>query len=290
VRSIDTEAINKNLVNHHIVILGPTGYSTTGEVFNLLAEEVAVHAAMALKADKLILLGEKEGIADTDDRLLRELIPNEVDQYLRNKILDSEILRHMDASREACRGGVRRVHIISYARDGALLQELFTRDGSGTLITQDPYEEIRTADIDDVVGLIELLRPLEEEGILVRRSRERLETEIHHFAVIERDGMIVGCAALYPLPKDDAGLLSGEIACVAVHPNYRSGDRGSELLDYLEARARNKGIKKLFVLTTRTAHWFLEQGFAPVSVDDLPKERKALYNFQRNSQVFSKKL
>ncbi|MBH1970798.1 amino-acid N-acetyltransferase [Moraxellaceae bacterium AER2_44_116] len=290
VRSIDTEAINKNLVNHHIVILGPTGYSTTGEVFNLLAEEVAVHAAMALKADKLILLGEKEGIADTDDRLLREMIPNEVDQYLRNKILDSEILRHMDASREACRGGVRRVHIISYARDGALLQELFTRDGSGTLITQDPYEEIRTADIDDVVGLIELLRPLEEEGILVRRSRERLETEIHHFAVIERDGMIVGCAALYPLPKDDTGLLSGEIACVAVHPNYRSGDRGSELLDYLEARARNKGIKKLFVLTTRTAHWFLEQGFAPVSVDDLPKERKALYNFQRNSQVFSKKL
>ena len=141
-----------------------------------------------------------------------------------------------------------------------------------------------------MVGLIELLRPLEEEGILVRRSRERLETEIHHFAVIERDGMIVGCAALYPLPKDDAGLLSGEIACVAVHPNYRSGDRGSELLDYLEARARNKGIKKLFVLTTRTAHWFLEQGFAPVSVDDLPKERKALYNFQRNSQVFSKKL
>ena len=122
----------------------------------------------------MILLGDKEGIANDDDRLLREMIPNEVDQYLRGKVLDGEILRHMDASREACRGGVRRVHIISYARDGALLQELFTRDGSGTLITPDPYEEIRTAEIDDVVGLLELLRPLaQKKAFLVRRSRER---------------------------------------------------------------------------------------------------------------------
>jgi amino-acid N-acetyltransferase len=290
VRSIDTEAINKNLINRHIVILGPTGYSTTGEVFNLRAEDVAVRTAMALKADKLILLGEREGIADTDDRLLRELIPNEVDQYLRGKTFDTEILRYMNAAREACRGGVRRVHMISYARDGALLQELFTRDGSGTLITQDPYEEIRTAEIEDVAGMLELMRPLEEEGILVRRSRERLETEISQFCVIERDGMIVGCAALYPLQVDAGADPAGEIACVAVHPSYRNSDRGSELLDYLEARARNKGLKKLFVLTTRTGLWFIEQGFEPASVEDLPKERQNMYNYQRNSQVYRKKI
>jgi amino-acid N-acetyltransferase len=200
VRSVDTEALQKSLANRNIIVLGPTGYSTTGEVFNLLAEEVAVETAITIKADKLIFLGEHEGISGTDNRLLRELIPNEVDQFLRNKKLDTEILRHMHGSADACRGGVRRVHIISYARDGALLQELFTRDGSGTLVSNDPYEEIRIADIDDVVGLIELLRPLEEEGILVRRSRERLETEIGQFAVVERDGMIVGCAALYPIP------------------------------------------------------------------------------------------
>jgi len=203
VRSIDEEAIGKNLANRHIVILGPTGYSTTGEVFNLLAEDVAVSTAIALKADKLICLGEHDGIQGDDARLLREMIPNEVDQYLRGKKLDTELLRYMNAASAACREGVKRVHIISYVRDGALLQELFTRDGSGTLITHDPYEEIREAEIEDIGGMLELMRPLEEEGILVRRSRERLETEINHFVVIERDGMIVGCAALYPLPPDE---------------------------------------------------------------------------------------
>ncbi|MDO9620683.1 MAG: amino-acid N-acetyltransferase, partial [Moraxellaceae bacterium] len=216
VRAVDTEVINKNLASHHIVILGPTGYSTTGEVFNLLAEDVAVSVATALQADKLICLGEREGIVgDDDERLLREMIPNEVDQFLRNKTLDTELLRHMNAARDACREGVKRIHIISYARDGALLQELFTRDGSGTLITHDPYEEIRTAEIEDVGGIIDLIEPLEEEGILVRREREKLENEISRFAVVERDGMIIGCAALYPLPVISGEDPAGEIACVA---------------------------------------------------------------------------
>jgi amino-acid N-acetyltransferase len=290
VRSVDVEALQKNLQNDNIIVLGPTGYSTTGEVFNLLAEQVAVKTAVALQADKLIFLGEKEGISDEDDRLLRQLIPNEVDQYLRNKPLDSELLLHMAGATEACRGGVRRVHIISYARDGALLQELFTRDGSGTLVSNDSYEEIRIADIDDVVGLIELLRPLEEEGILVYRSRERLETEIDKFAVIERDGMIVGCAAMYAIPTTPGEVSSAEIACVAVHPSYRNGNRGAELLDYLEIKARSKGIKDLFVLTTRTELWFIEQGFEQVPVESLPNARQALYNYQRNSKIFKKSL
>ncbi len=290
VRSVDVEALQKNLQNDNIIVLGPTGYSTTGEVFNLLAEQVAVKTAVALQADKLIFLGEKEGISDEDDRLLRQLIPNEVDQYLRNKPLDSELLLHMAGATEACRGGVRRVHIISYARDGALLQELFTRDGSGTLVSNDSYEEIRIADIDDVVGLIELLRPLEEEGILVYRSRERLETEIDKFAVIERDGMIVGCAAMYAIPTTPGEVSSAEIACVAVHPSYRNGNRGAELLDYLEIKARSKGIKDLFVLTTRTELWFIEQGFEQVPVESLPNARQALYNYQRNSKIFKKTL
>lgn len=290
VRAVDVEALRDSLGNRKIVVLGPTGYSTTGEVFNLLAEQVAVKTAVAIQADKLIFLGEKEGISDDDDRLLRQLIPNEVDQYLRNKPIDSELLLHMKGAADACRGGVRRVHIISYARDGALLQELFTRDGTGTMISNDSYEEIRTADIDDVVGLIELLRPLEEEGILVYRSRERLETEIEQFAVSERDGMIVGCAALYPIPTGKDETPAAEIACVAVHPSYRNSSRGSELLDYLEAKARSKGIRDLFVLTTRTALWFIEQGFEEVSVEALPNTRQALYNYQRNSKIFKKRL
>ncbi len=282
VRSIDVEAIKNNLLHDHIVILGSMGYSATGEVFNLLGEDVALSAAVALGADKLIFLGEEADVND-NGRLLYEMIPNEVDRFLRERHLNNEINYFLHCASLACRQGVHRTHIISYAKDGALLEELFTRDGSGTLISHDPYEEIRHADIDDVVGLIELLKPLEEQGILVRRSRERLEQEIENYSVIERDGMILGCAALYPLDADTA-----EVACVAVHPDYRNGSRGADLLAFLEQQARSHGLHKLFVLTTRTAHWFVEQGFAEVDASALPEGRQEKYNNGRNSKVFQK--
>lgn len=284
VRSIDTEAIKNNLLHDHIVILGSMGYSATGEVFNLLSEDVALSAAVALGADKLIFLGEEADIND-NGRLLHEMIPNEVDRFLRERDLNNEINYFLHCASVACRQGVHRTHIISYAKDGALLEELFTRDGSGTLISHDPYEEIRHANIDDVVGLIELLTPLEEQGILVSRSRERLEQEIDNYSVIERDGMILGCAALYPLDDDSA-----EVACVAVHPEYRNGSRGADLLAFLEQQARSHGLHKLFVLTTRTAHWFVEQGFAEVDASALPKARQEKYHNGRNSKVFQKNL
>lgn len=284
VRSIDVEAIKNNLLHDHIVILGSMGYSATGEVFNLLGEDVALSAAVALGADKLIFLGEEADVND-NGRLLYEMIPNEVDRFLRERNLNNEINYFLHCASLACRQGVHRTHIISYAKDGALLEELFTRDGSGTLISHDPYEEIRHADIDDVVGLIELLTPLEEQGILVSRSRERLEQEIDNYSVIERDGMILGCAALYPLDADTA-----EVACVAVHSEYRSGSRGADLLAFLEQQARSHGLHKLFVLTTRTAHWFVEQGFAEVDASALPEARREKYNNGRNSKVFQKML
>ncbi|WP_300474369.1 amino-acid N-acetyltransferase [uncultured Psychrobacter sp.] len=282
VRSIDVDAIKNNLLHNHIVILGSMGYSATGEVFNLLAEDVALSAAVALNADKLIFLGEEADIED-NGRPLHEMIPNEVDRFLRERDINHEINYFLHCASDACRQGVHRTHIISYAKDGALLEELFTRDGSGTLISHDPYEEIRRANIDDVVGLIELLTPLEEQGILVARSRERIEQEIDNYSVIERDGMILGCAALNPIDESSA-----EVACVAIHPDYRSGSRGADLLAFLEQQARSHGVHKLFVLTTRTAHWFVEQGFAEVDSSDLPEARREQYNNGRNSKVFQK--
>ena len=279
VRSIDVEAIKNNLLHDHIVILGSMGYSATGEVFNL-----ALSAAVALEADKLILLGEETGIND-NNRLLREMIPNEVDRFLRGRDLNCEINYFLHCASSACRQGVHRTHIISYAKDGALLEELFTRDGSGTLISHDPYEEIRRANIDDVVGMLELLTPLEEQGILVARSRERLEQEIDNYSVIERDGMILGCASLNPLDE-----VSAEVACVAVHPEYRSGSRGADLLAFLEQQARSHGLQKLFVLTTRTAHWFVEHGFVETEATALPEARQQQYHNGRNSKVFQKML
>lgn len=289
VRTIDTEAIQRHLDNHNIVVLGPTGYSTTGEVFNLLAEDVATKTAIHIKADKLIFLGNQQGLLDEHGHLLREITPHQLDRHIA-KYQDSnfEIALHLQNAKEASLKGVNRVHLLSYAYDGALIEELFTRDGHGTMITDAHYEEVRMANIGDVGGLINLLRPLEDEGILVYRSRERLENEIGQFAVIERDGTILACAALYPLPHIDNELKSAEIACVAVHPSYRKSNRGSQILHFLEEKAQQMGIQQLFVLTTRTAHWFLEHGFATASVDDLPEARQALYNYQRNSLVFKK--
>ncbi|MCO8067865.1 amino-acid N-acetyltransferase [Acinetobacter schindleri] len=292
VRTVDTNAIQRHLDSHNIVVLGPTGYSTTGEVFNLLAEEVATKTAIRLKADKLIFLGKQHGLLNTEGQLQREVQPSQLDAYMMQDAQDlpSELSLQLRAAQEASMNGVNRVHLISYAHDGALLEELFTRDGSGTLITDAHYEDVRMATIQDVGGLINLLRPLEEEGILVYRSRERLENEIEQFAVIERDGMILACAALYPIPTTGNELRSAEIACVAVDPSYRKSNRGSQILNYLEDKARSMGIQQLFILTTRTAHWFLEQGFEQSSVDDLPDARQALYNYQRNSLVCKKSL
>lgn len=291
VRSVDADAIQKHLDNHNIVLLGPSGYSTTGEVYNLLAEEVATKTAIQLGADKLIFLGSEQGLMQSPQQLLREVTPHQLDQHIDVALEQNyELALHLQNAKEASLNGVNRVHLLSYEHDGALIEELFTRDGHGTMITDAHYEEVRTATIQDVGGLISLLRPLEQEGILVYRSRERLENEIDHFAVIERDGMVLACAALYPIPTESNEIRSAEIACVAVHPSYRKSNRGSQILHYLEEKAKKSNIQQLFILTTRTAHWFLEQGFVKASVDDLPQARQALYNFQRNSIVCKKPL
>lgn len=182
---------------------------------------------------------------------------------------------------KACRSGVRRCHLISYQEDGALLQELFSRDGIGTQIVMESAEQIRRATINDIGGILELICPLEQQGILVRRSREQLEMEIDKFTIIQRDNTTIACAALYPFPEEKIG----EMACVAVHPDYRSSSRGEVLLERIAAQAKQSGLSKLFVLTTRSIHWFQERGFTPVDIDLLPESKKQLYNYQRKSKV-----
>jgi amino-acid N-acetyltransferase len=282
VRRIEHQAISNLLDQHNIVLLSCAGYSPSGEMFNLSVEDVAQQAAISLRADKLIILGESDGLPDDGDTHT-EITCRQLEQIL-HELTGSERC-HADAALKCVRQGVPRVHILSYQVDGALLQELFTREGSGTLITQEAYDQLRPANIDDVAGILQLLQPLEEQGILVRRSRELLETEIHRFNVIERDGLITACAALYPYSDDQA-----ELACVAVHSDYRGSNRGNRLLEQIEQEARRRQYKQLFVLTTRTAHWFIENGFVAGAVSELPQERQRLYNFQRNSKVFFKTL
>ncbi|MGB1090636.1 MAG: amino-acid N-acetyltransferase [Oceanobacter sp.] len=283
VRRIDHKAINQLLDGGNIVLLSCLGYSPSGEIFNLAVEDVAQSTAVSLNADKLIMMGVEGCLKDVDGSPLKETTCSWLEDNLQQ--FSGETWHHAEAALRAIRKGVPRAHLLSHRQDGALLQELFTREGSGTLITRDPYDQLRPAQIDDVGGILKLLKPLEDQGILVRRSRELLETELNRFHVIERDGMITACAALYPYSQDSA-----ELACVAVHQEYRGGNRGQRLLEQIEQEARKREYKELFVLTTRTAHWFIEQGFVAGAVDQLPEERQKLYNFQRNSKVFFKKL
>ncbi len=287
VRRIDGEAIHHELDTQRLVLLSPLGYSPTGEIFNLHAEEVATAAAIELRADKLILLVEGKGLLNGKRQVIHELSPQSASELLNGRRkLNDDMRRHIENGMTAAKRGVRRVHLIGRETDGALLQELFTRDGIGTLITAETYEGLRQASIDDVGGILDLIQPLEEEGILVRRSRERLEMEIDRFLLVERDGMIIACAALYPDEKESMA----ELACLAVHPDYRDEGRGDQLLTAVERLAVQKGMQQLFVLTTRTAHWFQERGFKRADVSGLPVKRRDLYNFQRNSRIFIKPL
>ncbi len=280
VRRVAVEAIEPLLSLNHIVLLSSVAASITGELFNINAEEVAAAAATALKADKIIYLTAAP-ILNEQQGLVRELTSSEASAW---PLADAAAREQLMAASRATEQGVGRAHLVDYHIPGGLLQELFTHDGCGTLVSQENYETLRQATIDDVGGILALIRPLEEAGVLVRRSRERLEQEIAQFTILERDGMVLGCAALYPLSNNQAG----EVACVAVHPSYRNGKRGHTLLAYVEKKARALGMQALYTLTTQTAHWFMQQGFEPVPVTALPGDRQALYNFQRNSKVFRK--
>jgi amino-acid N-acetyltransferase len=287
VRKIDVDGIRQQLSHGNIVLLSPLGFSPTGEAFNLSAADVATITAASLPANKLIFLTEGLGLRNGQHQPVRQMNLAEAQQLLNgNRNLSTENRRDIEGAVSACLSNVNRVHLISRHIDGALLKELYTRDGVGTLITAETYEGLRGALIDDVGGILELIAPLEQTGVLVRRSREQLELEISRFHVIERDGMVIGCAAVYPFVDESLG----EIACLAVHPHYRKEGRGEMLLNRLEHKASELRLRKLFVLTTQTAHWFLERGFRQGDVKTLPIKRRELYNYQRNSKIFFKEI
>ncbi len=287
VRKVHAEAIERRLAAGEVVLLSSLGYSPTGEIFNLTVEDVATQSAIALGADKLIFLMDEAGVPSGKGDLLRELTVSDADRLMKGKRRPgADAGLYLPFAARACRGGVKRAHLISRHHDGALLLELFTHGGVGSMVTQDPLEQVRPADIDDVGGILRLIEPLEAEGTLVKRSRELLEIEIDRFIVIEHDALIVGCAALYPFKSESAA----ELACLAVHADYRGSGAGERLLEAIEAKAAKARLKRLFVLTTRASHWFIEQGFAEAPVELLPRARQELYNFQRRSKVLVKNL
>jgi amino-acid N-acetyltransferase len=285
VRSVDTAAITALLDLGMIVLISPLGYSATGEVFNLGGRDTAVAVASELQATKLILLAAQP-VTGMDGALVRQLTVKQARERLQEASITAGAVAELQSAARACHLGVARAHIVAYTDAGSVVKELFTRDGAGTLVSISPFDLLRAATLDDVSGILDLIEPLEAEGVLVRRSREKLEQEIDYFAVLVREGTTVACGALYPFAAERMG----EIACIAVHPDYRRMGFGDAMLARMEQRAKEQGLDKVFVLTTHAAHWFVERGYQSAAIGDLPMARQALYNYQRNSRVFVKQV
>ena len=286
VRKVDSVSIKLSLDSNKIVLLSPLGFSPTGQAFNLSFEDVAVSTAAALKADKIVFLTPYSGLHDEAGDLITELSLAQMQEYITSHPeIPSGMKALLNLSGKAIKAGVGRVHFLPCNRDGALLEELFTHDGVGMMLASSGIENLREANQDDVGGILQLTMPLEEEGILAARGQDVIERDIDRFSVIEHDRVLFGCAALFPFPN---GI--GELACLVVDPDVQGSGDGERLLMRIEARAKKEGIKKLFVLTTRTEHWFLKRGFMRSSVDDLPEERKQIYNWDRKSMVLTKNL
>ncbi|HEX4763691.1 MAG TPA: amino-acid N-acetyltransferase [Usitatibacter sp.] len=284
VRKIDAEGIRRRLDDHEVALISPIGFSPTGDVFNCTLEDVATAAAIALKADKLIFLTEGQGATDAKGRLISELTVKQAQDVIDHNNLPLDIQLYLPCAVRATSQGVGRAHLISRHVDGALLIELFTHHGIGTMVVPESPERIREATPQDIAGIVQILEPLEQQGVLVKRDRDVLEREIGHFFVLESDGNILGCAALYPFAEHK----TAELAALAVNPFYRDGGRGERLLDYAMAKARGMGLKTLFVLSTRTTHWFIERGFVERETAWLPEAKAALYNYDRKSKIFVK--
>ena len=285
-RRVDTEAIRTHLDQGSIVLISPLGYSPAGEVFNLRSEEVARDVAAEVHAAKLVYLSEDAPLRDAAESPIRELTLNEARALLERRGRAGSDTLLLAAAVRACINGVQRVHLLDRGSDGALLLELFTRDGVGTMVNADAYDATRRATLADIGGILELIAPLQAEGWLAARSRENLESEIDHYVVVERDGAVIGCAALFSYPESGMA----ELACLAVDEGYRNAGRGDVLLEAIEHEANIAGASRLFVLTTRASHWFKERGFRDAGVDELPPARRHAYDEARRSKVMFKSL
>ena len=283
VSKVSTEVIELALNAQAVVLVSPLGYSPTGEALNLSMPELASQLAVALHAEKLVFLTEPN---DQTATLPRELTQTAAKTLLASGTLDSKHANYLQHSIAACEAKVARAHMVSFGIDGALMLELFTHYGVGSMVSRDDLQFLREAQADDVGALWQLIEPLEQNGTLAPRGRHLIERDIAQFSVIEHDHQLIGCAALYCYPEQGMA----EMACLTVQAQAQSQGEGARLLQHLEQRARAAGMQQLFVLTTRTAHWFLKRGFRAASPDELPASRRAHYDASRNSHVYFKSL
>ncbi|GAA4407265.1 amino-acid acetyltransferase [Advenella faeciporci] len=286
VRKFDLDAMKKIISHGAVLLMSPIGFSPTGEAFNLAMEELATSTAIALSADKLIFMTQNSILKDLQDNVITEIAREDADNLIRQGHLDEDTACFLQHASNAVKRGVKRAHLIPFELDGSILLEYFTHDGVGTMVVEDTLDDLRPATVDDIGAIVSLIEPLEADGTLVPRGRNVIERDVEKFTVLEHDGIIYGCVSLIPYPESKMA----EMACLIVNPDWQGSGEGEILLRHAENKARALGVKRLFVLTTRTSHWFVKRGFVQGTINDLPAEKQMNYNRSRNSLIFIKKL
>ena len=294
VRKVDIAGIMQTLQSGSMVLLSPFGFSPTGEAFNLNMEEVATSVAIALQADKLLFVSEVPGIRirpsepESDDNPIDTELPLDAAERLLASLPmanePSDIAFYLQHCVKACKSGVERSHILPFAVDGALLLEVYMHDGIGTMVVDEKLESLREATHEDVGGILQLIEPFENDGTLVKRDRTEIERDVEQYTVIEHDGVIFACAALHAYPEKK----TGEMAALTVSPQSQGQGDGEKVLKRIEQRARSKGLESIFVLTTRTMHWFIKRGFVQADLVWLPEDRYRAYYWYRAIKVLVK--
>jgi len=282
VESIETGTLLEVLDDNFIPILSPLGMDDLGTVFNINADSLAVEVAVALQARKLIFLTNVDGVMENGE-LIQELTPHQARELLSKKnVVTGGMIPKLEACIASCENGVRRAHLLNYKREGIILLEVLSQHGLGTMVNANPYKNIRKAILADVESLMNLTSPMMDSGMLIKRTWNEYEAGIHEFVVFEKDTLVSGCGAL----RVFRGRQTGEIYCLAVDEKVRDRGYATEIIEYLENQARERGVKTLFTLSRGTQEWFLQRGFTYTSAKKLPPDRP--FDPTRKSKILKK--
>ncbi len=291
------ETIEPILEHSMVPILPCIGWSSSGKPYNILSDEIALEVSKALHAEKLFIVSAAKGITrpeyiipehihTNDEGRLVRLTPQEAESILKannfDKHKNNTTLTELNLALKASKSGIERVHIIDGKQDGAILRELFSNLGVGTMVYADEYESIRPLSIEDIPDVLRLMEPLMKQGVLLRRSHEEIQDKRNDYVVFEIDGSVHACAALHDWGEDQA-----EIAAITTDPAYSDLGMGRRLVRYLIDKARKQKLRRVFVLTTKTHDWFELLGFKESSLESLPNRKRTHYDTQRKSKIFS---
>ncbi len=289
VERIDIELL-QSLLNQGIVpVIPPLGFDGDGKTYRINSDSIAVAAAESLKAAKLIFITSQDGLR-YNDQLIRHMLVSDLLKLVHSAPagFSPEMVSKARHAAAACNAGVPRVHIVDGREDEALLAEVFSNEGIGTLIYANEYEQLRPARKKDIRAIQLLTRKAVEAEELVRRTRTDIEKNLADYYIFEIDRNPVACVALHVYPDQK----TGELASLYVDPAQENQGIGRKLIQFVETRAREMGLTDLIALSTQTFTYFQSKGgFSEGTPDDLPPARREKYDQSgRNSKVLVKKL